>query len=181
MSSTVGSAASVNPAGHGIGKSRGGLTSKIHHAVDGHGRPLAAVVTGGQRNDGAMLAEVLADIRVPRLGLGRPRTTPDAVIASRAYTSGVNRTMLARRGIKTVIPQKKDEIAARKRKGSAGGRPPALHAATYKRRNVVERSFSLNQTMARTRDPLRQTRHHLPSRRRPVSVYHLDTHLGDTP
>jgi transposase len=36
-----------------------------------------------------------------------------------------------------------DEIAARKRKGSAGGRPPALDAATYKRRNVVERSFSL--------------------------------------
>jgi transposase len=143
VSSTVGSAASVNPAGHGIGKSRGGLTSKIHHAVDGHGRPLAAVVTGGQRNDGAMLAEVLADIRVPRLGLGRPRTTPDAVIADRAYISGVNRTMLARRGIKTVIPQKKDEIAARKRKGSAGGRPPALDAATYKRRNVVERSFSL--------------------------------------
>jgi hypothetical protein len=29
-----------------------------------------------QDNDGAMLAEVLADIRVPRLGLGRPRTTP---------------------------------------------------------------------------------------------------------
>jgi hypothetical protein len=45
-----------------------------------------------------MLAEVLADIRVPRLGLGRSRTTPDAVIADRAYTSGVNRTMLARRG-----------------------------------------------------------------------------------
>src|SRR5690625_1175525 len=53
------------PAGHGIGRSRGGLTSKIHAAVDGRGRPLALVVTGGQRNDGAMLAEVLADIRVP--------------------------------------------------------------------------------------------------------------------
>ena len=57
----------VEPAGHGVGRSRGGLTTKIHHAVDGKGRPLAIVVTGGQRNDGAMLLEVLADISVPRL------------------------------------------------------------------------------------------------------------------
>jgi transposase len=119
------------------------LTTKIHAAVDGRGRPLAAVVTGGQRNDGAMLAGVLADIRVPRIGAGRPRTTPDAVVADRAYTSGATRRMLARRGIKAVIPQKKDEIAARKRKGSPGGRPPHLDAETYKGRNVVERHFNL--------------------------------------
>lgn len=49
------------PAGHGIGRSRGGLTTKIHAAVDGRGRPLAAVITGGHRNDGALLASVLAD------------------------------------------------------------------------------------------------------------------------
>lgn len=34
------------------------------------------VITGGQRNDGAMLTEVLAQIHVPRLGRGRPRTNP---------------------------------------------------------------------------------------------------------
>ena len=126
-----------------MGRSRGGLTTKIHAAVDGHGRPLALVITGGQRNDGAMLGEVLADIRVPRLGSGRPRTRPEAVIADRAYTSGVNRRMLARRGIAAVIPQKSTEIAARQRKGSAGGRPPAFDADIYKDRNVVERAFSL--------------------------------------
>ncbi|MBB2893375.1 transposase [Flexivirga oryzae] len=130
------------PAGHGIGRSRGGLTTKIHAAVDGHGRPLALVVTGGQRNDGAMLGEVLADIRVPRQGRGRPRTRPDVVVADRAYTSGVNRRMLAGRGIKTVIPQKITEIDARRRKGTSGGRPPAFDAEIYKGRNVVERSFS---------------------------------------
>lgn len=101
------------------------------------------MVTGGQRNDGAMLEQVLADIRVPRLGPGRPRTTPDAVIADRAYTSGKTRRMLAGRGIKAVIPQKSDEIAARRRKGSAGGRPPKLDTVTYKGRNVVERCFAL--------------------------------------
>ncbi len=90
-----------------------------------------------------MLSEVLADIRVPRVGPGRPRTRPDIVIADRAYTNGVNRRMLTRRGIKTVIPQKTTEIAARQRKGAAGGRPPAFDAETYKDRNVVERSFNL--------------------------------------
>ncbi len=90
-----------------------------------------------------MLAAVLADIRVPRIGTGRPRTTPDAVVADRAHSSGVTRRMLVGRGIKAVIPQKKDEIAARKRRGSAGGRPPALDAVTYKGRNVVERQFAL--------------------------------------
>ena len=41
--------------------------------------------------------------------------------------------MLARRGIKAVIRQKKDEIAARKHKSSAGGRPPHLDADIYGR------------------------------------------------
>ena len=135
--------AEAEPAGHGIGRSRGGLTTKIHHAVDGKGRPLAAVITGGQRNDGAMLEQVLDDIRVPRLGPGRPRTRPDAVIADKAYSAGVTRKMLHRRGIKVVIPLKSDQIAARKRKGANGGRPPRLDTEMYRGRNVVERSFAL--------------------------------------
>lgn len=101
------------------------------------------MVTGGQRNDGAMLAEVLADIHVPRLGPGRPRTRPDAVIADRAYATGVIRTELRRRGIKAVIPQKRDQVAARKRRGSVGGRPPAFDAEAYRDRNVIERFFAL--------------------------------------
>ena len=112
----------TEPADHGIGRSRGGLTTKIHTAVDGNGRPLAVVVTGGQRNDGAMLATVLDEIVVPRIGQGRARTRPDALIADRAYTSGVTRRMLRDRKITAIIPQKRDEIAARHRRGSARGR-----------------------------------------------------------
>lgn len=130
------------PAGHGIGRSRGGLTTKIHTAVDGNGRPLAVVVTGGQRNDGAMMAEVLDEIVVPR-HRGRARSRPDAVIADRAYSSGVTRRLLRDRQITAVIPQKRDEIAARKRRGRTGGRPPALDETRYKQRNLVERSFAL--------------------------------------
>jgi transposase len=133
----------VEPPGHGVGRSRGGLTTKIHHAVDGNGLPLAIVVTGGQRNDGAMLEQVLDDIRVPRIGGGRPRTRPDQVAADKAYASGVNRRMLRARAITAVIPEKSDQIASRKRKGSTGGRPPAFNSDAYKDRNVVERSFAL--------------------------------------
>ena len=132
----------VEPPGHGIGRSRGGLTTKIHHAVDGRGRPLATIVTGGQRNDGAVLAQVLAEIHVPRPGPGAARTRPEAVIADRAYATGVIRNELRRRRITAVIPEKRDQIAARARRGSRGGRPPAFDAQAYRGRNVVERAFN---------------------------------------
>ncbi len=135
--------AGCEPAGHGIGRSRGGLTTKIHTAVDGNGRPLAVVVTGGQRNDQAMLASVLDEIVVPRLDGGRARSRPDALIADRAYSSGAARRMLRGRKITAVIPQKRDEIAARQRRGQAGGRPPGFDETRYKQRNLVERSFAL--------------------------------------
>ncbi|WP_280492690.1 IS5 family transposase [Nocardia asiatica] len=55
------------PAGHAIGRSRGGLTTKIHHAVDGQGRPLADVVTPGQAHGGQYLPLLLlGDLRVPQ-------------------------------------------------------------------------------------------------------------------
>ncbi len=118
------------------------MTTKIHTAVDGHGRPLAVVITGGQRNDQAMLAGVLDEIIVP-CQRGRARWRPYAVIADRAYSSGSARRMLRNRQITAVIPQKSDEIAARQRRGSGGGRPPSFDEIRYKQRNLVERSFAL--------------------------------------
>ncbi|WP_237522736.1 IS5 family transposase [Streptomyces sp. SID1328] len=128
---------------HAIGRSRGGLTTKIHHAVDDDGRPLAVVVTPGQVHDAQVRPLLLGDVRVPRLGRGRPRTTPDALLADKAYSSKQVRADLAARGIRTVIAERTDQQANRKRKGSGGGRPRTLDTETYKRRNVVERSFSL--------------------------------------
>lgn len=51
--------------------------------------------------------------------------------------------MLRQRGIRVVIPEPSDQLANRKRRGSAGGRPPKFDRETYKQRNVVERSFNL--------------------------------------
>jgi transposase len=76
-------------------------------------------LTGGERHDSvpapAMLARLPADLRV---------------IADAAYDSADLRDWLAARGSRVVIPNRK----SRKQ-------PYPFDAATYKRRNVVERTF----------------------------------------
>ncbi len=131
------------PAGHAIGRSRGGLTTKIHHAVDGQGRPLAVAVTPGQAHDGRSLPLPLGDLRVSKAGAGRPRTTPTMLLGDKAYSSRAIRGVLKARGITAVIPERRDQQAHRRHRGSAGGRPPKLDPVAYKNRNVVERPFAL--------------------------------------
>jgi transposase len=130
------------PSDHAIGRSRGGLTSKIHLVADGRGRPLSMVLTPGNINDTTMMIATIDRIRVPRPGRGRPRTRPERVLADKGYPSKANRAYLAGRGIKATIPDKADQRRNRINKGSAGGRPPAFDAEIYKNRNVVERSFN---------------------------------------
>ncbi|WP_107121898.1 IS5 family transposase [Streptomyces yokosukanensis] len=121
-----------------LGRSRGGLTCKIHLASDGGRRPLAIVVTPGQWGDAPQLIPVLERIRVPRPAGGRPRTRPDHVSGDKAYSSRRNRRYLRRRWIKHTIPERKDQRANRQRRGSAGGRPTGCDTAMYRRRNEVE-------------------------------------------
>ncbi|WP_406419622.1 IS5 family transposase [Streptomyces sp. NBC_01614] len=125
-----------------LGRSRGGLTSKIHLACDGLGRPLALVVTGGNTNDCTQFTTVMEAIRVPRLGPGRPRVRPGHVIGDKGYSSKAIRTWLRRRSIPHTIPERADQVGNRARRGSRGGRPPAFDKQVYKRRNVVERCFN---------------------------------------
>ena len=130
------------PPDHGIGRSRGGLTTKVHLVCDGRGRPLGMVVTGGNVNDTTMMSAVLEDIRVPRLGKGRPRTRPDRVLADKGYPSKANRAWLRERGIAATIPERDDQIAHRRKKP---GRPIDFgeqQQERYKSRNVVERCFN---------------------------------------
>ena len=58
-----------------IGRSRGGLTSKIHHLADGRGRLLVVLVGGGLAHDGLVLEHLLAHLKVNRCS-SRPRTRP---------------------------------------------------------------------------------------------------------
>ncbi|MFJ4007436.1 transposase, partial [Streptomyces sp. NPDC090023] len=63
------------------------------------------------------------------------------VAADRAYSSRGNRAYLRGRGITAVIPEKTDQAANRRRKGSAGGRPVTYDPHRYRQRNTVERCF----------------------------------------
>jgi len=88
-----------------------------------------------------MLPALLKALRVTRVGPGRPRTTPDALLGDKAYSSRGTRAMLRARGITAVIAEPADQAGHRKRRGSKGGRPPAFDPVRYKDRNVVERSY----------------------------------------
>ena len=102
-----------------MGRSRGGLTTKIHLAVDTLGRPLKLILTPGQRGD-APLAPALLD------GL-----SPKRVLADKAYDSNALRTLIAEMGAEAVIPSN----PTRKQ-------PIPYDFEAYKLRNTVERCFN---------------------------------------
>lgn len=131
----------TEPADHAIGRSRGGLSTKIHQLVDGAGLPLVVLVSPGQAGDSPMFEPLMDHLRIDR-AIGRPRTRPDAVLGDKAYSSRSIRAHLRRRRITTVIAEPDDQKRHRQRRGHAGGRPPAFDANRYKARNVIERSFN---------------------------------------
>jgi transposase len=138
-------AGQAEPVDHAIGRSRGGPSTKIHLACDGHGRPLSVVLTGGNVNDCTMFEQVMAGICIPQHPQrrpGRPWRCPVRVIADKGYSSRAIRAYLRRRGIAATIPERRDQRAGRLRRGSQGGRPPAFNPHIYRRRNIVERCFN---------------------------------------
>ena len=70
-----------------MGRSRGGLTTKIHALVDAFGLPIMLKLTEGQAHDGRSAADMLG-------GLGEG----DILLADRAYDSDAMRASLAARG-----------------------------------------------------------------------------------
>lgn len=81
------------------------------------------------------LAEkVLARVRVPRAGPGRPREKPERLIADRAYNSDAFRKGLGDRGIEPVIPHRRN----RKKPATQDGRK----LRRYRRRWIVERTMA---------------------------------------
>ena len=64
------------------------------------------------------------------------------MVADRAYSHPSTRAALRARGIAFTSPERTDQIAVRKAKGSTGGRPPAFDRDIYAGRNVVERCFA---------------------------------------
>src|SRR3954454_3639071 len=132
----------AKPSREALGRSRGGLTSKIHLAADTRCRPIARVTTAGHRHDSLAFEAVMARIRIPRRGRGRPRTRPGHVLGDKAYSSRGIRAHLRRRRIAATIPEPADQVRNRLRRGRKGGRPPAFDPTKYRQRNIVERAIN---------------------------------------
>jgi transposase len=127
-SPTDGTAA--EPTDHALGRSRGGFGSKIHLVCDGNGLPMAVTVTAGQRHESTQVEAVMGRVHVPR-PKGRPRRRPKRLAGDKGYSYPRVRRYLRRRGIKAVIPTRKDQR-----------RRPRFDRAAYRRRNVVERCIN---------------------------------------
>ena len=103
-----------------MGRSRGGLTTKIHALVDAEGLPIALKLTEGQAHDGRSAQDMLGDLADGQI-----------LLADRAYDSDALRESLAARGAWANVKP----MSRRKKK-------PAFSAFLYRYRNLVERFFN---------------------------------------
>ncbi|GEO19406.1 hypothetical protein MAE02_71020 [Microvirga aerophila] len=103
-----------------MGRSRGGLTTKIHALVDAEGRPIRIALTPGQAHDTTAAEDLLADLK--------PGAT---LLADKAYDSNAIRQQAADQEVWANIPPKSN------RKGSF-----VFSAFLYRYRNLVERFFN---------------------------------------
>ena len=103
-----------------MGRSRGGLTTKIHALVDANGNPVALKLTEGQAHDGRSAGDMLG-------GLGDGQI----LLADRAYDSDALRGSLADRGAWANIKPMPRRVNV-----------PAFSPFLYRYRNLVERFFN---------------------------------------
>ena len=128
----------VEPGDHALGRSRGGLSTKIHALTDQKTRPVVVILTGGQAGDNPQLLPLLT---VHRHWHRPGRARGLRILADKAYSHPSTRNALRRKGIPHTIPERSDQKAHRAAKGTTGGRPPDFDPEMYKLRNVVERGF----------------------------------------
>jgi transposase len=112
----------------GLGRSRGGFSTKVHIRADGRGRPLTFVVTPGQRHDSVVFEQLLDQGKVRRSTAGRPRLRPVRIVGDKAYSSAKIRKLLRKRGIRATIPTPSNQR-----------RLPKFDHEAYRWRSRVER------------------------------------------
>ena len=103
-----------------MGRSRGGLTSKIHALVDADGRPVALRLTGGQVHD-SQEAEALLEAMPEGATL----------LGDKGYDSNAIREAAAAKNVWANIPSRSN----RKQRFAFSG-------WLYRQRNLVERFFN---------------------------------------
>lgn len=103
-----------------MGRSRGGLTTKIHALVDARGLPVRLKLTPGQAHDGRSATDMLDGI-----GPGQ------ILLADRAYDSDALRRSLAERGARANVRPMPNRVNR-----------PTFSGFLYRYRNAVERFFN---------------------------------------
>jgi len=103
-----------------MGRSRGGLTTKIHTLVDANGNPIVLKLTGGHAHDGRSAADLLDSV-----GAGQ------ILLADRGYDSDALRAAMAERGAWANIKPMPRRV-----------NHPAFSGWLYRYRNLVERFFN---------------------------------------
>jgi transposase len=114
--------------GEALGRSQGGFSTKLHLRAEGNGRPITAVLTGGERHEQIALEALLDQGAIRRPGRGRPRLRPRCVAGDKGYSSPTARRRLRARRITPVIPTRKDQR-----------RLASFDREAYRERNRVER------------------------------------------
>ncbi|MBU6119428.1 IS5 family transposase [Hymenobacter sp. PAMC29290] len=101
-----------------LGRSRGGIGTKIHACVESLGNAVRLIATEGQAGDSPQALPLLADLQ------------PGKVLADTAYDSDATRAYCTEKGIEAVIPSHPNRVE-----------PLAMDEETYRDRNKVERFF----------------------------------------
>lgn len=111
-----------------LGRSRGGLSTKIHIRAERRGKPVVVALTGGERHEYLMLPRLMDDGMVKPPGVGRPRVRPTRVAGDKGDSGRSIRRYQQRRGIVAVIPRRSNK------------RPnPFFDRQAYCERNQIER------------------------------------------
>ena len=103
-----------------MGRSRGGLTTKIHALVDANGLPILLKLTPGQAHDGRSVADMLDGLSQGQI-----------LLADRGYDSDALRARLASQGAWGNIKPMPGRVNV-----------PCFSPYLYRFRNLVERFFN---------------------------------------
>jgi transposase len=109
-----------------IGKTKGGWNTKLHAAVDGHGSPVALILTGGEVADVSKAEELLSDV--------------DATMAvlDKGYDSDPLRAWLVAHEMIPCIPPRSNRTE-----------PRPYRKRSYRKRHLIENFFSHLKTFRR--------------------------------
>lgn len=103
----------------GLGRSRGGFSTKIHLIADAHGNPVDFVITPGQAHESRHAISLLMGVEA------------DYVLGDRAYDGSAIRDHIAGMGAEAVVPPHPCRKA-----------PATFDSHLYKARHAIENLFA---------------------------------------